>query len=369
MLNNQRIRMIDRRHQPLLRMDGLVLTYHYGSICLLDLETYKFRKLSNLPCSRVKRLLSHVRLLERLFRIEVRAVAKLPDNNALLSFNGALYHLDVKKGLLTEELRFRNGMRDPLGLTRIEGIDGFDDCTVFGEYIPNRERSHDIALYMRKDKTGQWEQCYLFENGQVKHVHNIVADRKNQKVYVLTGDYDEESGVWEARKNFADLTPVLTGSQQYRAVRMFPVNKSLIYATDSALEQNKVFLARADDGGSFILRELCELSGSCIYAAETKSYLVFATTVEPDERLHGMKLLFSCKPGPSIKDDKARLVSINKNDLTSKVLLECKKDRLPYILFQYGGYRLLGLEETDELLIYPVGVKKYDGKLLKMDLV
>ena len=360
------MKLIAKRHKPLLVLNpNTLLTYHQGFICLMDVNKGRYERICKLPIGFWRRMLSKIRLFERLLRNEVRSAVSISDNEVLLSYDGAVYHVDLQKRNLEKELSFRNGMRGPLGFVKIAGIDGFDDCIAFGEYIPNFSRQYDMAIYTRSLKEANWKQSFVFPAGKVRHIHNINVNNELKKVFVLTGDTDSESGVWEVKNNFTEILPVATGDQVYRCVHVFSNGKELYYASDAPQYQNYIY--RLTLGNEIMVKQVAWICGSCIYAAETQNYYLFASTVEPDEDLNGWRLYLSTTPGPGITGKNVEIVAVDKRNGKVSTVSSFKKDSLPYILFQYGNVAMLPIEGTDEVIIYPMSVKKYDGNIYKIN--
>ena len=358
------MKLIATRHIPLLVLnENTLLTYHHGLICRMDINTGKYKRICSLPIGSIGRKLSKFRVLERLLRNEVRTAVSISDTEVLVAYNGAVYHINLGNHEITKEFTFQNGMRGPLGFVKIKGIDGFDDCIAFGEYIPNFDRLHDISIYTRPLTEANWKEAYVFPAGKVRHIHNINVDDELKKVFVLTGDSDVESGIWEAKNNFSEVVPVATGSQEYRCVHIFTNGSELYYASDAPQYQNYIY--RLTLGHELKTSRVAWICGSCIYAAETQNYYLFASTVEPDENLKGWRWYLSTKPGPGITGKNVEIVSVDKKNSKINTAASFKKDSLPYVLFQYGNVSMLPIEGTDEVVIYPMGVKKYDGNIYK----
>ena len=167
------MRVIGKRQKPLVVIGDKVLTSHKGSICLVDLKSTDCEKYADLPISGYKKFLSNIRIFERLFRTEARNGVMLSEHEVLFTFDGGIYHLDLLSRKITKEKSFENGMKNPLGLTRIVGIDGFSDCVVYGEYIGNEKRSKSISLYSRSINERNWKKVYEFKPGTIRHIHGI----------------------------------------------------------------------------------------------------------------------------------------------------------------------------------------------------
>jgi hypothetical protein len=358
------MRIIAQRHRPLLAVGKKILTCHFGGIYLLDADNGKTEFICKLPIGGLKRLGSRSRLLERLFRLEVKATIAITETQLLLSFRGSIYRIDLVAKSIVKEHTYRSGMNNPLLFTRIEGVAGFDDCIAYGEYTLNPHRKNSSAIYVRNLLSAEWKKVFEFPPGTVRHIHGIVPDTVRNCVYILTGDLDIESGIWESRDNFKTVKPVMKGAQKYRTGFWYPVNDGYLYPTDTATEQNYIYFATQDKNGSWQIKSIADIDGSCISALDTDDKIYISTTVEADESVTGWKSWLNYKKGAGIKSDYAQLLEVDKQNLSVKKIAQFKKDVLPYKLFQYGSILMVNLPACNAIVAYPVGVKSFDAKLL-----
>lgn len=356
------IRLIAKRHRPLLTLEKMVLTYHVGGLYLLDPETKETSKVCTLPMKRYHRILVHFRLIERLLRLEVKAAIALSDTEVLISYLGGIFHINLESGEITQEHTYRSGMNNPLYFTRVTGLRGFTDCIAYGEYTINPKRTNPSAIYIRSFSTPDWHKVFEFPAGQIRHIHGLKAAHEDGCVYIMTGDLDKESGIWSSSDGFRTVNPVLVGQQKYRTGFMYSVANGYIYPTDTAMEQNYVYYAEKNEA-CFNLKTVTELDGSCVNSAETEDEVYIATAVEPDERVTGWRSWINYKKGAGIKSEYSQLLRVNKKSLNCDCLFRAKKDIWPYRLFQYGSMIVVKGPEANSILVYPVGVKKYDGTL------
>lgn len=362
------MRIIARRHRPLLTVDNRILTYHFGCIYLLNPNSEKSELVCRLPIGTLKRLASYSRLIERLLRLEVKATIALTESQILVSFRGNVFRIDLNTKTIIKEHTYRSGMNNPLSFSRIEGITGFDDCIAYGEYTLNPRRENSSAIYVRSLDSADWKKVYEFPAGTVRHIHGITPDKVRDCVYIFTGDLDSESGIWESRDNFKTVKPIMVGAQKYRTGFWYPVKGGYLYPTDTATEQNHIYFAAQGAGGNWHIRSIMEIDGSCISALDTEDTVYISTTVEADESVTGWKSWFNYKRGKGIKSNYAQLLSVNKQTLSIKKITQFKKDVLPYKLFQYGSILMVDFSAYNGLLIYPIGVQGFDGKLLLLAL-
>lgn len=332
--------------------DNGMLSYKGGSLIYSLGNKNQFRV--PLPLSAWKKVCAHIRLAERFLRLTPKCVEKIDDKHFIVSYSGCVYCLDIEKQELKEEHRYCFMMNNPLFFTKVEGVEGFTDGILYGEYPININRN-PISIF-RRNVNGNWEKVYTF-NGNILHIHNLVPDKERGCIYILTGDEDKESAIWEARNDFQEVKPIVIGSQQYRSCVAFPFNNGLIYATDSPLEQNSICYLNAESGK--VIR-LYDLTGACVFGTEKNGKYYFAADVEPDASLPLWRYWTTYKLGKGVFDRKVRIVAGDLND-GFKVVADFEKDYWPYTMFQFGNVLFPKCEIDGKVLIQPVAVKKYDN--------
>lgn len=319
-----------------------------------------------LPISFLKKIFCCNRLLIRLFRLEPRLAIKLRENYFLVSVLGKIYCLEKwnKSWILTLEHTFRVGMNNPLGMVKICGIKNISECVVYGEYWKNALKE-PVKIIKREE--GRWSTAYEFPPNTITHIHGIVPDQKRQCVYILTGDDDSESGIWEAKNNFSEVNPIILGKQIFRSCVAFPVNEGLLYATDTPLEKNFIILLFLEGQQRGKIKKLYPINGSCIYGSrivkDNSEYFVISTSVEGDSRKSGFKYLLSRRRGPGILSDEVHCLCMKGINSIPQLLGSFKKDFWPYI-FQFGS---VTFPSDSKKYIYgtPIGVRRYDGKTIE----
>ncbi len=293
-------------------------------------------------------------LLSRLFRLAPRAIIQVDDNCIIFAYKGYVYVLNHITGALSVEHQFPQPMRAPISFCKISGLEGFDDMIIYGEYHGN-VNGGKMSVYARIK--GTWSKAYTFEQGKILHIHGFCVDKKKNRVIMLTGDKDGESGFWAAYNNFKDVKPLLLGSQDYRSCVAFTtLSDNILYATDTPLKPNSLYLYNEKK----IPYPIHPMNGPCIFATQYRNQYVFATTVEADSALNWYVYLLSTKIGPGIKD---RFIHIIKGDIVNgfEDILTLKKDGLPYLLFEFGNATFCN-DNDEHLIINPQSVRGYFQK-------
>lgn len=359
-----------KRHRPLCWIDNeSFITYSNNKIYKYNTNSKQLEFICDIPMKSIFRLFSRLRIFERLLRTEVKTAVQLNDSNIIFTRGGALYRVNIQTKELVCEHHFRKDMNNPYYLTKIEGVKGFEDSVVYGEYVGRSTERFAVSIYQRELKVDTWEKVFTFLPGQVRHVHGIIPDTSSGCVYVLTGDTDEESAIWVTKDNFKTLEPILINNQRYRSVFLFPIgNNEFVYATDTALQQNYIYHGlQNSDTREWQVIQIKDIDGSCLSASCDNNNIYFSTTVENDERRTGLITWIDYRRSPGIKSEYAQIIKLNKEFMTTNVIFSLKKDIFPCRLLQYGFFVIVPTPNEKGLYIYPIGLKKYDGKMLFLE--
>ena len=306
-----------------------------------------------LPVSFVILFFMRFRILVRLLRLSVNNFKQISSNEFIFSFKGAIYSYNriTKQILLEHKLRFK--MSRPLNISKIEGLKGFDDMYVYGEYFANLT-NEEVCIYGRSPLKNDWSKKYVFTEGHINHIHNIIPDKESNSVFVLTGDKDAEIFIYEFKNNFSQSRIIVEGEQYYRACNIFKIGDAFLYATDSPLQYN--FIYKLDvDAKKEVLRKI---NGPCIYSTMWHNNWVFVTSVEPEYSDNVLKYLFTWKRSRFIERNEM-VVYIGNLASGFQEVLSFKKDFWPGGLFQFANAEIV--QADNELILYLVGVKKFDG--------
>lgn len=153
-----------------------------------------------------------------------------------------------------------------------------DDNVYFGEYDCSK-RPHRIRIYRGAEDGRRWSIFHEFPPGEVFHVHSVKYDPYRDRLWVCTGDTDEESGLYYFEKG--DGPPVLLGGgdQGWRIVSLIPTEDCLYWCSDNTHEGSRIYrydLAKGE-------REEIRFIGKPCYDSMRLSdgTLVFSTVYEP----------------------------------------------------------------------------------------
>lgn len=296
----------------------------------------KLLHIGEINVGRKYKIIKDIRMAQRLFRIEPRCGVFIDEDTAIISFHGDIYRISCKFKYIIKEHSFRKGMNHPLSFTIIENVNGFDNGVYYGEYFGNKNRE-PVHIYHR-GIDGSWKIAYSFPQGSIQHIHGIFSHTQRNSIFVLTGDKDDESAIWECSNNFNQVIRVVGGTQKFRACVAFPYRQGIIYATDTPIRKNYLVYLNIV-GDTIQLRKVCDISGPCIYGQKDKfGNMYFATSVEPDANIKPyIRYMVTKKLGDGVKDRYSRIYKVDPN-LTVKIVYKEKKDRLPMLLFGFGTF-------------------------------
>lgn len=188
-----------------------------------------------------------------------------------------------------------------------------------------------------------------------------MPDKQNKRVLILTGDSDSESGIWYSDDNFNSVKPFFVGEQKYRTCNIFFSKNYLLYASDSPLEANCVYLS-----DSKYVKKIHNLNGPSIFSFSFGENYYFSTSVEGDSRGNKLLSLLTFSIGPGTLSREITLVLGNQN-LEFETIFSATKDMYPFGLFQFGNIFFPSNQTmTDSIIFYVIGAKRLDGKTIRI---
>jgi hypothetical protein len=283
-----------------------------------------------------RRVTSSLPLSGRLVRDGFHALRALPNGDLIGVVAGGVVTRRAGEAEFSVSHVVRRGTR-PLNLA----VTG-SGTVLWGEYFDNPGRD-EVHVFASDDGGRTWSVAHTFPRGTIRHVHNVVYDRWDDTVWILTGDYGAECRVLRATSDLRYIDVVRAGDQQARAVAAIVTADALYLASDTAVEQNHVYRFGRD--GAFA--RLGPLTHSSFHGCAVGVALFFSTVVEPSDMnptttvaLHGSG------------DGRAW-----------PILHEWRKDRWPMRWFQYGCAVLPSGENATDLLA-ATGVAVNPGHLV-----
>ena len=340
------LRETNCRGKALLQMtDNRLVAYRKGQLVVYKNE--KKLKTVALPAPLWKRAACQSRLCERILHNDVRWAIELSDDDILFLYQSSVYKANLTTGAVEEDFTGFRGR--PFSVTQL------DNRVLIGDYGTN-ERREEVRIY---ERTGEsWHTVYTFPAGIVCHIHSIIPNKGS--FYILTGDEDNESGIWKANNAFSTVLPVLIGSQQYRCCQLLPADEDCgWYVTDAPSETNGLYYYSGN-----CISELCKIPGTAIYGTLFDGGLIFSTTVEPEAHARNrFDYWLSRKPGAGIQGNKTTVFVLKDGKLNEVAHYE--HDGKPLRLFQYATVHFSN-EKNGVVYFTPVNVKAADNRIWKL---
>jgi hypothetical protein len=118
------------------------------------------------------------------------------------------------------------------GMRNDDIIDINDSTVFFGEYFENPNKVK-VRIFKSVNNMVSWQEAYEFKAGQIRHIHAIQKDPYTEKLWVLTGDKDEESMIAWSDNDFKSIVPIGQGSQLWRVCQLVFTEKEIYWGTDT----------------------------------------------------------------------------------------------------------------------------------------
>lgn len=271
----------------------------YSCLCSKDLSIYRYdfqqerlQYLCRLPAKdqsihgKVKDWVARSSLVQKLRpSAGIGHIVQLGNGDILVVFDRIYLCKNLPKGYQVVVLppadtgKFATPLRGGLA------VHGLSQQVYFGEYLNGHSR--DIAIMRVDPKTLRSVRCWQFSRAEIKHVHAIHYDPYRNRLWVLTGDTDEESAFYYSDDEFQTLQKFAGGSQQWRAIALLIYPDFIEWGMDAGQDApadciNKIYRYH------FERAELTEQAtvGNPVYAAISMAdgSAVMATSFEPKRR-------------------------------------------------------------------------------------
>ena len=221
----------------------------------------------------------------------------------------------------------------------------------FGEYFQNMEKQA-VNIYCSEDNARTWRIAYTFEAGNINHIHGLFFDKYTNRIWVATGDRENECIIGYTEDEFKTFVEVFRGGQEYRTCQLFFYKDFIVFGTDTQYQQNVI---KKFDRKTLEITELQKVQGSVIKGGQVGDVAFISTTVEPSK----------------VNTDRWAHLWVTKDGLHWEERYKAKKDWLPATLFQFGTFEFpqyYGIEKLERLYFSGRALKGLDGKTTYIDL-
>lgn len=213
---------------------------------------------------------SYSRLHNRLMRRSLHCAEILDDGSMALTGKGAIYKLDKDRKALQNTFSIMRGSR-PLNLSQNQS-----GALYWGEYFRNPERQ-EVNIYGSFDRAQSWSVVYAFGPKQIRHIHGVFCDPYDDKIWITTGDEDNESAIWRTDYQFRDMEKITGGNQQARALQLAFDQDYVYFGTDTPFETNHIFRINRNTAK---IEKIISVDTSIYWWCRVGKWLFFSTAVE-----------------------------------------------------------------------------------------
>ena len=282
---------------------------------------------------------SRFALTRRLLRAEITSFYHLANGDKLAVAKKGLFL--CKKGNNTFEKCFPM----PRGSKPLNLCFAPSGNIYFGEYFQNMEKQA-VNIYCSKDNAQTWHIVYTFAEGNINHIHGLFFDKYTNRIWVATGDRENECIIGYTEDEFNTFVEVFRGGQEYRTCQLFFYKDFIVFGTDTQYQQNVI---KKFDRETLEITVLQEVQGSVIKGGQVGDVSFISTTVEPSK----------------VNTDKYAHLWVTKDGIHWEERYKAKKDWLPATLFQFGTFEFpqyYGIEKLERLYFSGRALKGLDGK-------
>ena len=286
-------------------------------------------------------LLSNFKLTRRFFRAEINNLYNLPNGDSLIIAKKGIFKCKKGCDIFVKCFNVPRGSR-PLNLCITP-----NGTIYFGEYFANTSKE-SVNIYASNDGGDNWSTVYTFPNGSINHIHGIFYDIYTERIWIATGDRENECIIGYTEDGFQSIVKVFRGGQEYRTCNLYFYPDFITFATDSQYITNEI---KCFNRNTLSVESLMSISGTAIKGGQCGELSFLSTTVEPSEVNHDTysHLWASCN-GKEWRD-----------------IYSAEKDSLPSIM-QFGSIEF-PYHNTDKFVMCSGrALKKIDGTSLKISL-
>lgn len=148
--------------------------------------------------------------------------------------DGRMWHRSGLRGKFQETLRLRHfGLGVGRGILSNGLLSLADGTMYFGEYFRNPGRKEEVRIYKSPDNGQTWSVVHTFEPGATRHVHALQEDPFTGRLWVCTGDYDQEAMIAWSDNGYVDIHPIGSGSQMWRTTQLVFTEDAVYWGSDS----------------------------------------------------------------------------------------------------------------------------------------
>lgn len=288
-------------------------------------------------------LASFFKIFRRLLRAEVTGLYKIKDGSEIVVAKKGFFRGPNKHNDYQMVFSVPRGSK-PLNLCFAQSGNIY-----FGEYFQNMDKQM-VYIYCSEDNAQTWHIAYTFEAGNINHIHGLFFDKYTSRIWVATGDRENECIIGYTEDEFKSFVEVFRGGQEYRTCQLFFYKDFIVFGTDTQYQQNVI---KMFDRKTLEITVLQKVQGSVIKGGQVGDVAYISTTVEPSK----------------VNTDRYAHLWVTKDGLHWEERYKAKKDWLPFI-FQFGTFEFpqYSVDKIERLYFSGRALKGLDGKTTYINL-
>lgn len=213
---------------------------------------------------------------------------------------------------------------------------------LLGEYFDNPEKI-PVKIFTFQHNNGNWNITHEFKKGHIRHIHSLQKDPYSPKLWVCTGDDDNEALIGWSEDNFKTIVPIGEGGQKWRACHVIFTKEAVYWGADTGSNENAGIYRW--DRDSRALTKLASISGAIFYGTRMANGTIIMSTDR--------------EGFPNETDDKTSLIIVS--DEAVKSMVECGswKHRKPGFRFNFAKLRFQRSQGDKMLAVSCLNLREY----------
>jgi hypothetical protein len=236
----------------------------------------KFSRVAHIPTGLSIFWLRNFSILRRLTLRPECVEMVVTDNEDICALSaGRIWHLLSGGKKFKETFKLSNYGFGNQGIRNDGIIDINDTIVFFGEYFKNLNRDN-VRIFKSINNMSSWQEAYEFKARHIRHIHAIQKDPYTEKLWVLTGDEDEESMLAWSDDEFKSIVQIGHGSQLWRVCQLVFTEKEIYWGTDT-YSDHEAGIYRLDKKTAE-LEKLKKLNGRIFFATKLANGTIVMST-------------------------------------------------------------------------------------------
>jgi len=199
-----------------------------------DLDEYMFVKKGHINVGFSIFWLYNFSLVRKYFRKPECLEVVISSGGDICAFSGGFFLAgNIYNGKIRKTFKLPNfGFGKGRGILSNGILKTDSNIIFFGEYFRNDDKQA-VRIFKSADFGFNWEIAHEFKPGEIRHIHALQQDPYTSRLWICTGDNNNESIIGWSDNDFKTIYPIGQGSQIWRACQLVFTNEALYWGTDT----------------------------------------------------------------------------------------------------------------------------------------